>query len=64
MSRVEFMVWTDYRTNTPAQIGDYDGVPIVWLYQRPAKAKASRQVEAPSDDVEVQAPAEPTQEQP
>jgi 4-amino-4-deoxy-L-arabinose transferase-like glycosyltransferase len=35
MSRVEFMAWVDYGTVTPAHIGSYDGVPIVWLYQRP-----------------------------
>jgi hypothetical protein len=35
MSRVEFMTWVDYGTVTPADIGSYDGVPVVWVYQRP-----------------------------
>lgn len=51
MSRVEFMTWVDYGTVTPAQIGSYDGVPVVWVYQRPDVEAA---VTAPDPD-------EPTQ---
>jgi hypothetical protein len=35
MSRVEYMIWVDYGTTTPAYIGNYDGVPIIWVYRRP-----------------------------
>jgi 4-amino-4-deoxy-L-arabinose transferase-like glycosyltransferase len=35
MSRVEHMIWVDYGTVAPARIGAFDGVPVVWLYQRP-----------------------------
>jgi len=35
MSRVEYELWVDYGTTAPAAIGAYDGVPIVWVYQRP-----------------------------
>src|SRR5262249_1320983 len=35
MSRVEHMIWTDYGTVAPARIAGLDGVPVVWLYERP-----------------------------
>jgi 4-amino-4-deoxy-L-arabinose transferase-like glycosyltransferase len=35
MSRVEHQIWVDYGTVSPAHIGSYDGVPVVWLYRRP-----------------------------
>jgi 4-amino-4-deoxy-L-arabinose transferase-like glycosyltransferase len=35
MSRVEFETWVVYGTTAPVAIGSYDGVPVVWLYQRP-----------------------------
>jgi 4-amino-4-deoxy-L-arabinose transferase-like glycosyltransferase len=34
MQRVEFQIWSEYGTNAPVEIATYDGVPIVWLYQR------------------------------
>jgi hypothetical protein len=36
MSRVEHMIWVDYGTTRPAHVGTFDGVPVIWLYQRPA----------------------------
>jgi 4-amino-4-deoxy-L-arabinose transferase-like glycosyltransferase len=38
MSRVEFMIWVDYGTVSPARVAGLDGVPVVWLYVRPPKA--------------------------
>jgi 4-amino-4-deoxy-L-arabinose transferase-like glycosyltransferase len=38
MSRVEYQIWVDYGTLVPAAIADYDGVPVAWLYQRPAES--------------------------
>jgi 4-amino-4-deoxy-L-arabinose transferase-like glycosyltransferase len=35
MSRVEYMIWVDYGTVAPVRIGGLDGVPVVFLYQRP-----------------------------
>jgi hypothetical protein len=35
MGRVEYQVWLDYGTVRPAYVGVYDGVPIVWVYERP-----------------------------
>jgi hypothetical protein len=40
MSRVEQMIWVDYGTTTPSHIGAFDGVPIVWLYDRHRSALA------------------------
>ncbi|MEY4548643.1 MAG: hypothetical protein RL685_4838 [Pseudomonadota bacterium] len=37
MSRVEHMIWVDYGTIRPAHIGAFDGVPVIWLYQRPQR---------------------------
>ncbi len=34
MSRVEHMIWVDYGTIAPAHMATYDGVPIVWVYER------------------------------
>ena len=36
MSRVEHMIWVDYGTTTPVHVGAFDGVPVIWLYQRPS----------------------------
>lgn len=38
MAQVEYMLWVDYGTTTPVHVGAYDGVPVVWLYKRPAPA--------------------------
>jgi 4-amino-4-deoxy-L-arabinose transferase-like glycosyltransferase len=35
MARVEYQIWVDYGTISPAKIGANDGVPIVWVYLRP-----------------------------
>jgi 4-amino-4-deoxy-L-arabinose transferase-like glycosyltransferase len=35
MARVEYQLWVDYGTVSPAHVGAYDGVPIVWVYVRP-----------------------------
>lgn len=35
MARVEFQIWVDYGTVSPAHIGAYDGVPVIWVFQRP-----------------------------
>jgi hypothetical protein len=35
MRRVEFQIWVDYATVTPAQVVAQDGVPIAWVYRRP-----------------------------
>jgi len=39
MSRVEYQVWVDYGTTAPVHIAGYQGVPVVWVYQRPQDAK-------------------------
>ncbi len=36
MERVEYQIWVDYGTVVPAVIATYDGVPVVWAYERPA----------------------------
>jgi hypothetical protein len=35
MARVEYMIWVDYGTTTPAHVATFDGVPMVWVYRRP-----------------------------
>jgi len=37
MRRVEFETWVLYGTVAPVAMGVYDGVPIAWLYERPAQ---------------------------
>jgi hypothetical protein len=34
MSRVEHMIWVDYGTTSPAHVATYDGVPMIWVYDR------------------------------
>jgi len=34
MHRVEYQTWVDYGHDAPADIGTFDGVPVVWLYSR------------------------------
>jgi hypothetical protein len=55
MSRVEFMIWVDYGTTAPVDVATYDGVPVVWLYQRPDK-EVARPAHDP-DESELQPPA-------
>jgi hypothetical protein len=38
MQRVEYQTWVDYGTVRPVAMTLYDGVPIVWLYERPPRA--------------------------
>jgi hypothetical protein len=37
MRRVEYEIWVDYGTRRPVGMGLYDGVPVVWLYERPRR---------------------------
>jgi 4-amino-4-deoxy-L-arabinose transferase-like glycosyltransferase len=39
MLRVDYQYWIDYGTVSPIHVGMYDGVPVVWVYQRPEAAK-------------------------
>ncbi|HEY1534188.1 MAG TPA: glycosyltransferase family 39 protein [Polyangiaceae bacterium] len=34
MHRVEYETWVDYGHDAPADIGTFDGVPVVWVYSR------------------------------
>jgi 4-amino-4-deoxy-L-arabinose transferase-like glycosyltransferase len=36
MGRVEYQIWVAYGTVTPTEVRSYDGVPVVWLYERPS----------------------------
>jgi 4-amino-4-deoxy-L-arabinose transferase-like glycosyltransferase len=42
MRRVEYQIWIDYGTAAPAALGVYDGVPIVWVYERRRRSVAGR----------------------
>jgi hypothetical protein len=35
MARVEQQIWVDYGTVRPVHVATYDGVPVVWVYERP-----------------------------
>lgn len=35
MNEVDYNIWTEYRTSTPAYVLTHDGVPIITLYRRP-----------------------------
>ena len=35
MLKVEYQVWVAYGTTQPAWVGAHDGVPVIWIYQRP-----------------------------
>ena len=48
MAQVEYMIWTDYGTTSPVHVGTYDGVPVVWLYERPEADSASGRDVAPA----------------
>jgi hypothetical protein len=37
MGRVEYQMWVDYGTTTPAHIETFQGVPVVWIYERPLR---------------------------
>ncbi len=34
MHRVEYETWVDYGHDAPAELGTFDGVPVVWVYER------------------------------
>jgi len=34
MHRVEYQVWVDYGHDAPAAVGTFDGVPVIWVYER------------------------------
>jgi 4-amino-4-deoxy-L-arabinose transferase-like glycosyltransferase len=34
MHRVEYQVWVDYGHDAPADVGTFDGVPVIWVYSR------------------------------
>jgi 4-amino-4-deoxy-L-arabinose transferase-like glycosyltransferase len=34
MHRVEYETWVDYGHAAPAEVGTFDGVPVVWVYER------------------------------
>jgi hypothetical protein len=40
MARVEYQLWVDYGTVSPAHVGAYDGVPVVWVFARKQSAHA------------------------
>jgi len=35
MRRVEYQIWSNYGSVSPAAVATYQGVPIAWLYRRP-----------------------------
>jgi hypothetical protein len=42
MGRVEYQIWVDYGTSTPVHVATYDGVPVVWVYERPERSAVQR----------------------
>jgi hypothetical protein len=34
MGRVEYQTWVAYGTSTPSAVGTYEGVPVIWMYDR------------------------------
>ncbi len=34
MGRVEYQIWAAYGTSTPSAVGTYEGVPVIWMYDR------------------------------
>jgi len=41
METIEYQIWTAYGTSSPAYIGTYDGVPIVYVYARPGQLRSA-----------------------
>ena len=37
MEGVEYQIWVAYGTASPAYVGSYDGVPIVYVYEKPPR---------------------------
>src|SRR5690606_1537660 len=62
MAKVEYMIWADYGTTKPSHVGTYDGVPVVWLYERPKTQTAARREtnRAPHDGATVDGAASVT----
>ncbi len=40
MQRVEHQIWVDYGTVRPSHIGAHNGVPVIWVYERPKTKSA------------------------
>lgn len=38
MQRVEYQIWVEYGTVSPAHVGAFDGVPVILVYERPGAA--------------------------
>ena len=38
MQRVEHQIWVDYGTAAPSYVGTFQGVPVIWVYERPRVA--------------------------
>ena len=38
----EYQAWVAFGTTRPDHIAGLDGVPVIWVYRRPAKATAGR----------------------
>jgi hypothetical protein len=34
MNEVDYNIWTEYRSSTPAYVLTHDGVPIITVYRR------------------------------
>ncbi len=58
MSRVEHQIWIDYGTVKPSFVAGPDGVPVVWLYERPSKSKSSDDTAKPKTRAKAKARAE------
>ena len=39
MEGVEYQIWSAYGTSSPADIGVYDGVPIIYVYAHPGQVR-------------------------
>jgi 4-amino-4-deoxy-L-arabinose transferase-like glycosyltransferase len=56
MRRVEYETWVVYGTVSPVAVGAYDGVPVVWLYERPALPAPSAASPSPPPRGNIGAP--------
>ncbi len=39
METIEYQIWTAYETSSPVYIGEYDGVPVIYVYARPQQRR-------------------------
>ena len=37
METIEYQIWASYGTATPAHLGVYDGVPVIYVYAKPGQ---------------------------